>query len=73
MKQTKARDDSGILWRAISLRKAVEELQKAVKLRDISRDAKCLDEKTRKACRAEMRHRALNSRKCYAGGMIYAN
>ncbi|MCX6953371.1 MAG: hypothetical protein NTV51_14560 [Verrucomicrobia bacterium] len=64
-------DHSRLHFRETSLRLAVEELQKAVKWREIS--LKPCSEKVRQAARSIMRHAALNSRTCYAGGLIQAN
>ena len=66
-----APDLSRFYFRETSLRLAVEELQKAIKWRDISRGN--MSEHTRRVCRAVMRHAALNSRTSYAGGLIQAN
>ncbi|MBI5689273.1 MAG: hypothetical protein HZC55_04190 [Verrucomicrobia bacterium] len=54
-----------------SLRIAVEELQKAIRWRDLSR-GNCSDH-ARRMARAVMRRAALNSRISYAGGLIQAN
>lgn len=54
-----------------SLRVEAEELQRAIKWRDLSRGP-CSAE-VRRLTRAAMRRAALNSRTSYAGGLIQAN
>jgi hypothetical protein len=64
-------DFSRFYFRETSLRLAVEELQKAVKWRDIS--LRPCSESVRRAARSVMRHAALNSRTSYNGGLLCAN
>lgn len=64
-------DFSRFYFRETSLRLAVEELQKAVKWRDIS--LRPCSESVRLAARSIMRNAALNSRTSYNGGLLCAN